>query len=104
VLTETYDNIRNLGTNPILNPPPGFYALEMSTKAKNPVPGGETFQTVVPDGDLTLFAQRWQWIDHPDDGMIRLWGDMATADRTSHVAVPLVTRAKLFADAPDEVD
>jgi hypothetical protein len=33
----------------------------MSEEAKSPIPGGRPFSEIVPDGDITTFADRWKW-------------------------------------------
>jgi hypothetical protein len=35
----------------------------MSADALSPVPGGKPFREVVPGGDITVFADRWKWIE-----------------------------------------
>jgi hypothetical protein len=35
----------------------------MSADALSPVPGGKPFREVVPGGDITVFADRWRWIE-----------------------------------------
>lgn len=35
----------------------------MSAEARSPVPGGKPFREVVPGGDITVFADRWKWIE-----------------------------------------
>ncbi|GAA5165286.1 MULTISPECIES: hypothetical protein [Amycolatopsis] len=36
---------------------------QMSATARSPVPGGKPFAEVLPDGDITVFADRWRWIE-----------------------------------------
>jgi hypothetical protein len=36
---------------------------QMSREALSPVPGGRPFREVVPDGDITVFEDRWKWIE-----------------------------------------
>ena len=47
--------------------------------AENPMPGGPPIQNVVPDGDITNTAQRWQWIDDTSWGMLAIWNGTASS-------------------------
>jgi hypothetical protein len=35
----------------------------MSKKALSPVPSGKPFREIVPGGDITVFSDRWKWIE-----------------------------------------
>lgn len=36
---------------------------QMSREALSPIPGGKAFREVVPGGDITVFEDRWKWIE-----------------------------------------
>lgn len=44
-----------------------------SVLAKNPVPLGPFFRDVVPDGNIAIFDDRWQWITNSGNGIWPLW-------------------------------
>ncbi len=62
----------------------------------NPVPGGPSFQAVVPDGNIAVFADRWQWITDPNVGMWKLWTGTDKPSRRAWAGLPLRTRADQF--------
>lgn len=71
-----------------------------SIAAENPVPGGPSFQTVVPGGNIAIFADRWTWITDPTQGMWKLWTDATRNDRVIAANVILRDSADTFNLAP----
>jgi hypothetical protein len=63
---------------------------EMSKKAQSPIPGGKPFRTVVPGGDLTVFADRWKWIE---TDMLPAYERLTPGRRRQLVNTPLVDLA-----------
>ena len=56
VLAPTYTAIRDIRDFDMI-------PKQMSAEALSPVPGGKPFAEVVPGGDITVFADRWKWIE-----------------------------------------
>jgi len=59
--------------------PEGWRLTIFNWFAENPMPGGPPIQNVVPDGDITNTAQRWQWIDDTSWGMLAIWNGTASS-------------------------
>jgi len=76
----------------------GFLSAKVvfSGLAENPIPGGEDFREVVPDGYITDFTDRWAWIDDSNKGIWTLWTNFGIVQQRGYVEIPLVTRAKDF--------
>lgn len=77
----------------------GFIGLEylLGVLAESPLPGGEDFTTVVGlTRDITLFSDRWTWLDSPGNGIWADWTGLSTAGRTGLVTIPLQTRAQSY--------
>lgn len=68
--------------------------------AKNAVPGGKRFSTLVPGGDVTDTDDRWDWVEHSDNGIIDAWNDLSNADRRTEVGATLYSRAVQFYYVP----
>ncbi|MDN3522548.1 hypothetical protein [Halomonas ramblicola] len=56
VLPRFYGEIRDI---------PDFDQIpsRMSGRARSPIPGGRSFEDVVPGGEITRFPDRWRWIE-----------------------------------------
>ena len=66
----------------------------MSEKAESPIPGGMPFRSVVKDGDLIKFNDRWRWIK---EDMLPKYEELAPSDRSRLVNSSLmVLRARSF--------
>lgn len=60
----------------------------MGLNAVSPIPGGKRFVDVVPGGDLTVFVDRWRWIEKD---MLPKWLAMNPEDRAAAVSNPIGT-------------
>ena len=79
-----YARIRNI-------PDYGMIPDDMSAEALSPVPGGTRFSKSVRGGDITLFKDRWKWIE---TDMFPKFKAMAVADLRRLLAMPVSTLAK----------
>ena len=57
VLPPDYARIRDLFAG-------GTIAENISENTASPIPGGATFRSLYPDGDVTSFEERWRWIEN----------------------------------------
>jgi len=73
ILAQAY-----LGLNALEN---GKIAWMFSLLARNPVPLGPDFQSVVPSGNIAVFNDRWQWITSSGNGMWDQWMAFPEAQR-----------------------
>jgi len=65
--------------------------------AESPLPGGDDFSTVVGlTKDITIFSDRWIWIDKPGNGIWADWTGLSIGGRTSLVTISLQTRAQSY--------
>jgi hypothetical protein len=71
---------------------------EISSNTASPIPGGDPFRRLYPDGDVTTFEDRWKWIENQMLPEYRALGDAHTR---ALVAQPLEELAKRqFAPRP----
>jgi hypothetical protein len=84
------------GNYDTLNAMSGFRTI-MSIQAKNPVLTGTNFSTVVPGGNICVFADRWNWITNSTGGIWPSWTAASQSDRSTWVNIPLTTRAVNYA-------
>lgn len=63
---------------------------QMSDKAESPIPDGKPFRTVVPGGDITVFADRWKWIE---TDMLPAYERLTSERRRQLVNTPLADLA-----------
>lgn len=64
---------------------------QMSEKAESPIPDGKPFRVVVPGGDITVFADRWKWIE---TDMLPAYLRLTPERRRQLVKHPLIDLAK----------
>jgi hypothetical protein len=83
VLAPFYASIRDI---------PDFEMIpkRMSADALSPIPGGKPFREVVPGGDITVFADRWKWIE---TDMLPAYEGLTPARRRQLVNTPLADLA-----------
>lgn len=89
ILAQTYTDLLNMWD--------GWVADAFSWLTRNPIVGGPSFQTVIPNGNIAVFADRWGWITHPQQGMWLLWTSKDKYQRQSLANSPLRTNAANFA-------
>jgi hypothetical protein len=63
---------------------------QMSANALSPIPGGKPFREVVPGGDITLFRDRWRWIE---TDMLPAYEQLTPGRRRQLVNTPLADLA-----------
>lgn len=56
ILPPGYDRIRDMWFG-------GTISGQISDNTASPIPGGATFRELYPDGDVTVFEDRWRWIE-----------------------------------------
>jgi hypothetical protein len=76
----------------LLSDLPGATTL-MTKLAKNPVPNGPDFLTVVPSGNIADYDNRWTWITDSGDGMWPLWVGTDATTQKAWVITSLKNRA-----------
>ncbi|WP_284740172.1 hypothetical protein [Amycolatopsis sp. RTGN1] len=83
VLAPSYASIRDI---------PDFDQIpkRMSAEALSPIPGGKPFREVVPGGDITVFADRWKWIE---TDMLPAYEGLTPSRRRQLVDAPLADLA-----------
>jgi hypothetical protein len=81
----------------------GILQWTLSHLAQSPLPGGNDFLTVVPDGDVTSFLDRWLWVTKKPTppaitpvGIWTQWIGMSASSRAADAVVPLRTSAASF--------
>jgi hypothetical protein len=89
ILAQTYTDLLNMWD--------GWIADAFSWLTRNPIVGGPSFQTVIPNGNIAVFADRWGWITHPQQGMWLLWTSKDKYQRQSLANNPLRTNVANFA-------
>jgi hypothetical protein len=89
---------------------PETYNKAFSMFAKNPIPGGMTFELFDPIGNIGVFQDRWNWIAGDDyEGMYQIWSGVSptkgydSTSRIDQVNIPLSTRARDYSDYPTKV-
>ena len=70
---------------------------QMSLAARSPIPSGKPFHAVVPDGDITVFTDRWKWIE---TDMLPKYEQLTPARRRQLVHTPLADLAEHRWPAP----
>jgi hypothetical protein len=83
VVAPFYGQIRDLKDFDLI---PG----QLSREALSPVPGGKPFREVVPDGDITVFEDRWKWIE---TDMLPAYESLTPQRRRQLVGTPLADLA-----------
>ncbi|EOD58540.1 hypothetical protein H480_43195 [Amycolatopsis vancoresmycina DSM 44592] len=63
---------------------------QMSREALSPLPGGKPFREVVPGGDITVFEDRWRWIE---TDMLPVYEGLTPQRRRQLVNTPLADLA-----------
>ncbi len=89
ILADTYTDLLSLWD--------GWIADAFSWLTRNPIVGGPSFQSVIPNGNIAVFADRWGWITHPQQGMWLLWTSKDKYQRQSLANSPLRNNATNFA-------
>lgn len=63
----------------------------MSVLSTSPVPGGRSFESCVPFGDLSVFEDRWSWVS---GDMLQTYRNLPEAERRRLVQLPLSVLAE----------
>jgi hypothetical protein len=74
IIQDDYEEISSRG---FLDIEGKAISKQLSDKAKSTMPGGRDFREVVPDGNLTNFNDRWQWIQNE---MLPRWLEINRTD------------------------
>lgn len=61
----------------------GWVSWMFSILTNNPIPGGPSFQTVIPNGNIAIYNDRWAWITDAQQGMWPLWMSKPNTQRQS---------------------
>jgi hypothetical protein len=88
ILEQTYIDLDDLAD--------GKVSWLFSVLAENPVPLGPDFQDVVPNGNIAIFDDRWQWITNAGNGMWPLWMGKSEAQRLQFANRVLTSYADIF--------
>jgi len=93
IIQGAWDDFKNNGV-------PGIQIL-LNVLAESPlkdvVPNAGSFREVVgATNDITMFSDRWQWIDDPSQGIWNDWTGLSESARTARVMIPLKSRAESF--------
>jgi len=71
-----------------------------SFKAENPIPTGPDFSEVEPDGDITDFTDRWNWVSEASNSSLNLWNGASDVTKSDWVSNPLKDEAARHALLP----
>ena len=71
-----------------------------SFKAENPIPTGPDFSEVEPDGDITAFDDRWNWVSEASNSSLNLWNAASDGTKSLWVGNPLKDEASRHALLP----
>jgi hypothetical protein len=96
ILPRHYDAIQDIADFDII---PSM----MSARAKSPIPGGKAFEDVLPEGDITVFQDRWKWIK---TDMLPRYKGLPSAYRRKLVNTSLekLSRQKFFSNDENDKD
>ncbi len=68
-----------------------------STLTASPLPSGASFTTVMgPSADVTLYPDRWNWINDPTQGMWQQWNGYSNALQVGLAGISLQVRAEPY--------
>ena len=61
---------------------------------------GRGFYAIIPGGNLTTYADRWNWITYPTGGIWDSWVNLYPSDKNIQVSTDLRTRAITYSLLP----